>query len=147
MQFRQCVFVESLQFTWLDSTQQTAGAPNPFDLAGTLNNPAKRTGRFGTIYAVGGFSAATFANYIDGITNTVDGRTGASFTTFDATLRYNTGERRSAWSYLEFGVSATNLLDRAPPLHVPDLPYVAPYDSTNYSATGRFLSVSVSKHW
>lgn len=133
--------------SWLDSTQQTAGAPNPFDLAGTLNNPAKRTGRFGAIYAVGGFSAATFANYIDGITNTVDGRTGASFTTFDATLRYNTGERRSAWSYLEFGVSATNLLDRAPPLHVPDLPYVAPYDSTNYSATGRFLSVSVSKHW
>ncbi|PPT46445.1 TonB-dependent receptor [Xanthomonas arboricola] len=133
--------------SWLDSTQQTAGAPSPLELAGTLNNPAKRTGRVGAVYVVGGFSASTFANYIDGVVNTVDGKKSASFTTFDATLRYNTGERGNAWSDLEFGVSATNLLDRAPPLHVPDLAYVAPYDSTNYSAIGRFLSVSVSKRW
>ncbi|MEQ7989539.1 hypothetical protein [Xanthomonas hortorum] len=71
----------------------------------------------------------------------------ASFTTFDATLRYEIGGRRGALSGLGFALSAQNLFDRAPPLYSPIAITDVPYDSTNYSAIGRFLSASVSKSW
>jgi len=134
--------------SWLDSSQKTKGNPDAYDLAGTLNNPAKLHGRVGAVWSQGGFSASAFANYTGGVTDTTHGRKSASFTTLDATLRYATGERAGAWSGLEFALSAQNLLDRAPPLYLPSSPlYVPPYDSTNYSAIGRYLSLSVAKHW
>jgi outer membrane receptor protein involved in Fe transport len=40
-----------------------------------------------------------------------------------------------------------NLLNRAPPLYAAAVATWVPYDATNYSAIGRFVSVSVSKHW
>jgi iron complex outermembrane recepter protein len=138
--------------SWLESSQRTRGMPAAYDLAGTLYNPARVKGRIGAVWSSGGFSAAAFANYTDGVTNTLDGRETASFTTVDTDLRYSTGDRRQAWSGLEFALSAQNLFNRAPPLHtVMNLGagnrQSVPYDSTNYSAIGRFLSLSVTKHW
>jgi iron complex outermembrane recepter protein len=132
--------------SWLDSSQQTTAADRVHDLSGTLFYPAKVNGRFGVVWSLGGFSASTFANYVSGVTNTVDGSKSSSFTTIDATLRYATGERHGFFSGLELALSATNLFDRSPPLYTPSVSN-PPYDSTNYSPIGRFVSVSVSKHW
>jgi outer membrane receptor protein involved in Fe transport len=133
--------------SWLNSTQSLTAAQSPYDLAGTLFYPARFNSRLGAVWQQGGFSASLFGNYKSGVTNIADGRKGASFTTFDATLRYDTGARDNAWSNLALELSAQNLLNRAPSLFaVTSLTY-APYDSTNYSAMGRFLSLSVSKHW
>lgn len=134
--------------SWLDSTQQTLGMPAAYDLAGTLHNPAKLNSRIGAVWNQGGFSASAFANHVSGVRNRSDGVKGASSTTLDATLRYDTGERGDAWSGLQFALTANNLFDRDPPWYVPNAPdFVAPYDSTNYSAIGRFLSLSVSRRW
>jgi iron complex outermembrane receptor protein len=134
--------------SWLDSAQQTAFTDQPYALAGTLFNPPKISGRAGAVWQRGGFSASLFANYRSGVTNRIDEVKSASFTTFDAALRYALGRRDDAWSGLEFTLSLDNALDRDPPLYRVTSPlYVAPYDSTNYSAIGRFLSLSVSKHW
>ncbi|WP_158755060.1 TonB-dependent receptor [Dyella sp. S184] len=132
--------------SWLDSSQQTTAADSFHDLSGTLFYPAKIKGRIGAVWSQGGFSASTFANYVSGVTNTVDGSKSSSFTTIDATLRYAIGERHDFFSDMDFVLSATNLLDRSPPLYAPSSNN-PPYDSTNYSPIGRFLSVSVSKHW
>ena len=133
--------------SWLESTQALTAAQSPYDLAGTLFYPARINSRIGAVWQRGGFTASLFGNYKSGVTDTVEGSKGASFTTFDATLRYDTGARDDAWSNLALELSAQNLLNRAPPLYaVTSLTY-APYDSTNYSAVGRFLSVAVSKHW
>ena len=133
--------------SWLDSSQALTAAQSAYDLAGTLFNPAKINSRIGAVWQQGGFTASLFGNYRSGVTNTADGRKGASFTTFDATLRYGTGVREDAWSNLTLELSAQNLLNRAPPLYVPVSWTYTPYDATNYSAIGRFVSVSVSKHW
>ena len=133
--------------SWLDSTQALTAAQSPYDLAGTLFNPARIKSRIGAVWSQGGFTASLFGNYAGGVTNTADGKKGASFTTFDATLHYDTGARDDAWSHLALELSVQNLLDRAPPLYVPISWTYTPYDSTNYSAVGRFLSLSVSKHW
>ncbi len=134
--------------SWLDSTQQTLGTPTSYDLAGTLHNPAKINSRLGSVWSQGKFTTSAFANYVGGVRDRSNGVKGASMTTFDATLRYDTGERSDAWSGLQFVLAANNLFNRNPPLYFPNAAaYVAPYDSTNYSAIGRFLSLSVSKHW
>jgi iron complex outermembrane receptor protein len=99
------------------------------------------------VWNQGGFSASSFANYRSGVTYRVSGRKTASFTTFDATLRYLTGQSTGALSGIEVALSAQNLLNRAPPFYVPLAPQNPPYDSTNYSAIGRFVSLSVSKRW
>jgi len=133
--------------SWLESTQALTAAQSPYALAGTLFNPARINSRIGAAWQQGGFTASLFGNYKSGVTNPADGRKGASFTTFDATLRYDTGTRADAWSNVALELSAQNLLDRAPPLYaVTSLTYT-PYDSTNYSAVGRLLSLSLSKHW
>ncbi|OOG57863.1 TonB-dependent receptor [Rhodanobacter sp. B05] len=135
--------------SWLNSTQQSSAAQRIFDLAGTLSNPAKVNSRIGAVWNSGGFSAAVFGNYKSGVTNnTVDDKKSASFTTFDATLRYAIGPRGGAWAGLEFALSAENLFNRAPPFTTPTSSiYSLPYDPTNYSAIGRYLSLSVSKHF
>lgn len=133
--------------SWLDSTQQLTSAQRPYDLAGTLFNPPKISGRLGATWSRESFSSSAFVNYKSGVSNIMDDVKSASFTTFDLTLRYDTGKRNDMLSGLAFELSAQNLFDRAPPLYAVTSSSVAPYDSTNYSAIGRFISVSVSKHW
>ena len=133
--------------SWLDSSQQISAGQDPYDIAGTLFNPAKRNARAGAVWIQGGFVASTFLNYTDGVENTLAEGSTASFTTIDATLRYATGQGVGALSGLEFGLSAQNLFNRDPPLHAAATLDSPPYDSTNYSSVGRFLSLSVSKHW
>lgn len=139
--------------SWLDSSQQTTSLQSSFDLAGSIYNPAKINGRAGAVWTEGGFTASVFANYTDGVREdfwSAGGQKTASFTTFDTSLNYRTGERSGAWSNLEFSLSAQNLFNRDPSLFsvAPAyLIYVPPYDATNTSVVGRYLSLAVSKHW
>lgn len=135
--------------SWIDSAQQSTATQDLFDLSGTLFNPAKVRGRAGVVWERGNFTTSAFANYTGGVTNTEDGKKTASFTTFDAVLRYASDQPAGALSGVEVTLSVQNLLDRAPPLYTPSsyADYAPPYDSTNYSAIGRFISLSVSKHF
>lgn len=133
--------------SWLDSTRRVSAGQPVYDMSGTLFYPAKFAGRAGASWHRGRFIASLFGNYKDGVTDTTTGRKGASFTTFDATLRYDTGGRGDAWSDLALELSLQNALDRAPPLYAVTSRTYTPYDSTNYSAIGRYISVSVTKHW
>lgn len=133
--------------SWLDIKRQISSAEAAHNLSGTLFYPAKLSGRVGAVWTQGGFTAALFGNYRGGVTNTADGRKGGSFTTFDTALQYDMGQRRDLLSNVAFAFSAQNLFDRAPPLYSTSSPANAPYDSTNYSAVGRYLSLSISKRW
>lgn len=135
--------------SWLDSVQQSTREQRSFDLSGTLFNPAKVRARAGVAWEQGGFSTSAFANYTGGVTDTANKEKTASFTTFDAVLRYASRAPAGALSGVEVALSVENLLDRLPPLYTPSAyaDYTPPYDSTNYSAIGRFVSLSISKHF
>ncbi|WP_434028995.1 TonB-dependent receptor plug domain-containing protein [[Pseudomonas] boreopolis] len=132
--------------SWLDSTQQNSAAQPAYDVAGTIFNPARVNGRLGVVWDVNGWSASLFSNYTSGVEDPVAREKTASFTTFDATVRYAT-EGRGFLSGVEIALSAQNLLDRHPPLYAATTLDRPPYDSTNYSAIGRFLSLAVTKQW
>lgn len=134
--------------SWLESTQQIGAGQPSYDLAGTLYSPARLNSRVGAVWAQGGFTASAFANYTSGVTSAAEGEKTGSFTTVDATLRYAGEARGGRLPGWDIALSAQNLLDRAPPLHTAGDPFHwVPYDSTNYSAIGRFLSLSVAAHW
>ncbi|MBY8826597.1 TonB-dependent receptor [Hephaestia mangrovi] len=135
--------------SWLNSRQQVSSAQAPYDLAGTLFNPARFTGRGGVVWDAGDLSTAAFVNYKAGVRDTVRQEETDSFTTVDATVRYKTKENESALSGIIFSLSVNNLFDQSPPLYSPttNAAYAVPYDSTNYSAIGRFVSFSISKHF
>lgn len=134
--------------SWLDSSQQLTHSQDSADLAGTLFNPAKINSRIGAVLNKSGFTVSTFVNYTSGVKDTVNDVDGASFTTFDTTLRYLIGERDTARAEWEIALSAQNMFNRDPPFRKPaSLIYQTPYDPTNYSAVGRYLSLAVSRYW
>lgn len=134
--------------SWLHSTQQVS--TTAFDLAGTIHNPPKLVGRVGAVWGRGGLTVSTFANYKDGVENVAAGQKTASFTTVDSTVRYAAGGEGGGLRNWTLALSVENVFNRPPPLHDTAVltPYlVPPYDATNYSAIGRFLHFSVSRHW
>lgn len=133
--------------SWLDSKQSIAADQAPVALAGTLFHPVRINARLGMVWDRRGMTASVFGNYREGVRDATRDIRGASFTTLDATLRYETGPGSGPWHELAFELAGQNLLDRAPPSYLAPSPSYAPYDSTNYSAVGRFLSMSISKHW
>jgi outer membrane receptor protein involved in Fe transport len=135
--------------SWLHSRQRTIVEEDERDLAGMIFNPARYRARVGAIWTSGGFSAAGFVNYASGVTSelTTVTRKTSSFTTADTTLRYDTGDDASSLSGLAFELSAQNVFNRKPPLYTPPSATYVPYDSTNYSAIGRFVNLSVSKRF
>jgi outer membrane receptor protein involved in Fe transport len=132
--------------TWLDSERALTSTAAFSDASGILFYPAKLSARAGAVWTRGGLTASLFGNYKSGVTNPADGTKGGSFTTLDLTLRYDTSARDGIFSNMAFEASAQNLFDRDPPLYAASSGIV-PYDSTNYSAIGRFLSLSISKRW
>lgn len=133
--------------SWLQSTQRTTEIQDAYDLAGTLFNPPKFNSRLGIVWSEGGFTASSFVSYISGVRNAIDQKQAASFTTFDTTFRYELDGRGNMSSGLAFELSMQNLFNRNPPLYTPSAPESVRYDSTNYSAIGRFVSFSISKHF
>jgi outer membrane receptor protein involved in Fe transport len=135
--------------SWLDSAQTTSAEQPEQTLAGTSFNPARFNCRIGAVWTFGGFSASGFVNSISGVTNRLPTMTEktASFTTVDTAITYDTGERADALKGLTLGLSVQNLLSRSPPLYTAPVATYVPYDATNYSAIGRFVSASISKRW
>jgi len=135
--------------SWLDLSQRNSHRGEEFDLSGRIYFPARLNGRLGAVWSRGGLSVSAFANYTAGVTNTLMAiqEDTASFTTLDTTVRYEIAPGNTPLSGFSVALSVDNLFNRTPPLHVSSSFNAPPYDSTNYSAIGRYLTVSVSKHW
>jgi outer membrane receptor protein involved in Fe transport len=68
--------------------------------------------------------------------------------TVDLALRYRTPDAAPrAFRGLDLILSVQNILDTPPPPIAIRAVTDAPYDSTNYSAIGRFVSLSIAKKW
>jgi len=134
--------------SWLDSRQRNSKAAEEFDTAGRVFNPAKFRGRAGAVWNRGPLMLSSFVNHVGGVTDDLLAAPVeiGSFTTFDANARYTFGDD-GVLGGMTLGLSVHNLFDRDPPLMEPLFDFIVNFDSTNYSAIGRFVSINVSKHW
>ena len=133
----------------LESSQTRSALQPTTELAGTLFNPPKFRGRAGIGWRYENTHISFFANHTGSLKDqraTQLARIEAT-TTFDASLRLTSDAQTGPLAKMDFILSAQNLLNRRPPLIRTSSVYEVPYDSTNYSAIGRFVSLSVSKQW
>jgi iron complex outermembrane receptor protein len=140
------------QASWLSSDQKDTALSTPFALAGTAFNPPHLRARAGVIWQSARLTLSCFVNYIGGITDSIvmPSVKEASMTTADATAIYRVKSASPVFHNVQLSLSVQNLTNADPPrLDWPSFyaPYYAPYDSTNYSALGRVVSVSIGKRW
>lgn len=133
----------------LEGWQRNSQAQPEFETVGMIFNPPKLRARAGAVWGGQRLTLSGFVNHVGGVT---DDRLeeiieGGSFNTVDLNIRYGTEEGGGLLSGLDLALSVHNLFDRRPPLVTPLYDFVVNYDSTNYSAIGRFVSVSVTKRW
>lgn len=129
--------------TWIASSQQLLPGLPSVDLAGTIFNPPHWRGRFGVSYGTDTLSIAGYANLSSQLT---DNRTSAVYrfagpSTFDLAAQFKAGHG------FELGATINNLFNQKPKAIVTGSAYETPFDTTNYSPIGRFISVSVRKSW
>jgi outer membrane receptor protein involved in Fe transport len=139
----------SLAGTYLDSAQLLLPGAQSTDLAGQIYNPPHFRGRAGLSWEGRTVSLSAWLNRIGGVEDNraPDTLHVRGMTTLDLTARYATGLGAGILADLEFILSVSNAFDVAPDLVRTDYDYYPPYDSTNYSAIGRVISLSVRKKW
>lgn len=135
--------------SYIESKQRLSDGQPMVDLAGTIFNPPHFRARGGASFDNRSTSGSLFINYIGGVTdNRSAARPGvSSMTTVDLSARHLAmGESRDGPS-LEISATVQNLFNDKPDMIAKTFVYATPFDSTNYSAVGRFVSLSITKRW
>jgi iron complex outermembrane recepter protein len=137
------------QASYLDSRQRNA--PNaPWNgLAGTVFNPPHVRARAGFIWKNDRVTGSAFLNYMGPVTDIsrTPSEKGGSMATVDLALRWRAVPGPRDTARLEIALAAQNIANERPPYLRNSAVYYVPYDSTNYSAIGRALSIEVSSQW
>lgn len=135
--------------SWLDSEQALTEALPTVALSGTVFNPPKYrvrgTARFQwdqlTVNLAGNYQSAL----IDRRPN--DTQRLSPMTTIDLGLRYTAIAGTGRDPGLEFSLTIQNLFDEQPEVLRLVGPTSTPFDSTNFSAIGRFVAFGIRRHW
>lgn len=139
----------SLNGSYLDSSQRLSSLQPEVPLAGILFNPPHFRARSGAVLEYRGLTAAAFVNYIGHATDTraVNNVRLGSVVTADLTSHYSFDPDATGISGLELSLAINNVFNAKPDLIATSVGFETPYDSTNYSAIGRFISFTISKKW
>ncbi|MCW2387177.1 outer membrane receptor protein involved in Fe transport [Sphingobium sp. B11D3B] len=135
--------------TYLKSSQQLTALLPRTALAGIIFNPPHWRGRMGASWETPGVTLSTYANYTGSVTDDrfkPTARVGSIFTV-DLAARIGIGRDRSGAPALTIAAVTNNLFNAKPDIIRVTGATDTPYDSTNYSAIGRFLGLTVSRSW
>lgn len=133
--------------SYLKSSQQLLPGQTPAQLAGTLFRPPSWRARGGAVWQLTSLVFAGYVNYIDSLEDTRfgDAETIASMTTFDANIRYE--PQSSTVSGVSFALSVLNMFNARPARIRTTNAFNPAFDSTNYSAIGRYVGLTLEKRW
>ncbi len=144
---------QSLSFSanasYLESAQQLTSLQPVQPLSGQLFNPPHFRARGSAVWQNEGLTTSATLSYIGGVTDPrdvpathIDG-----MTTLDLTARYAFAAPRGPLHGFEISASAQNVFNAKPAIITTTQVTDTPYDSTNYSPVGRFLSIGITKRW
>jgi outer membrane receptor protein involved in Fe transport len=141
--------VLSASASYLESDRRLSAGQLVVERAGRIFNPPNWRSRLGGTWQRDNVRLTSFVNYVGGTLNdqTPVFERVAPFVTLDLSAHLRTTATHGLLRDLEFRVSAANLLNERPDLIRNPNPASPPYDSTNQSPVGRFISLSVAKSW
>jgi iron complex outermembrane recepter protein len=140
----------------VDRTSIEAGFPQETNVTNTIAEPPKFRMRGGVTWQYRALTADLMLNHTSAYENTLFSppQDIASWTTEDLTLKVNIPPNANMlWRDLNLVLNIKNLADRRPPfLDIPtgDIAIgrsVVPFDGTNASAVGRYVSLEIRKGW
>lgn len=135
--------------SYLETTRQLRAGLPAIERSGVIFAPPHWRARAGASWDRDTVQLTAFVNYVGGVRdNRLAFQTDvAPFTTLDLSARVRTRAAGGLLGGLEFRLSALNLLNEKPdPIGTSD-PAAIPFDSTNQSLIGRFVSLAVTKTW
>lgn len=134
--------------SYLKSDQQLSASQPTIEKAGTIFNPPHWRARTSAGWQRKNVGLTASYNFIGGTTDarTTDIYEVGSFQSVDlsANIKLDGTGSFNGWSFL---LSAQNLFNEMPSLIRTSGANSPPYDATNYSSVGRFLSLTISKAW
>lgn len=135
--------------TYLKSTQQLTSDLPTTQLSGIVFNPAKWRARGGATWQGRDLSLSSFINYTGNLSDTrySPATTISSYTTLDLTGTLKLRLEQRAEPSVEVTLAILNLFNRRPQLIRTASSVDTPYDSTNSSPVGRFVSLGLSRKW
>ena len=135
--------------TWLDSQQQVVEGLTRTQLSGTIFNPPRYRARGLARYEAGPFRGNIAVNYLGSLRDPrfADAAPIPASATVDLGLTYDLirGERREPG--LAISLTVQNLFNFEPERIRGLGPTDTPFDSTNFSAIGRFIAFSIRRQW
>lgn len=135
--------------SFIDSAQQVTVDLADVPLSGTIFNPPRYRARGSAGYQSGKLGANLAINYIGALSDRrlQDEQRLSPSAIVDLGLSYAIIGRRGREPGLELSLNIQNLFDDQPEGLDQIAPTDTPYDSTNYSPLGRFISVGIRRHW
>ncbi|CAN5503531.1 hypothetical protein BH10PSE12_BH10PSE12_08520 [soil metagenome] len=135
--------------SYLKSKQQLSALQPDIALAGSIFNPPHFRGKLGATWAYGPAIATINASYIGPVKDVRTAPTVqiGSMTQFDFTGRYTWGPESGVLQGFSIAISVLNIANAKPDGIRTSRLAESPYDSTNYSASGRVAALSLSKKW
>ncbi len=135
--------------SYIDSAQQVTTDLAAVPLSGTIFNPPRYRARGTASYQSGRLGANLAVNYIGALRDRRfrDEQRLSPSAIVDFGLSYAIVGRRGREPGLELSLNVQNLFDDQPDGLIQTAPTDTPYDSTNYSPLGRFVSVGIRSHW
>lgn len=129
--------------SWLDAWQRLRPDVPTSDISGLLFRPAHFRARLGATYDRDAVTFSVHANHISAITDRRRSEhvTIGDFRSVDITARAKIG------AIGDISLSALNIFNEKPPVIRTTSAGEAPYDSTNHSSVGRFLSLTLRRDW
>jgi outer membrane receptor protein involved in Fe transport len=129
--------------TWLGSRQRLLPGAATTDLAGTLFQPPRFRARGGATFGGEPFSVSAFLSHTGGVSDTRRSpiMKHRALTTLDLTGRVQLAKGT------ELSIAALNIFNSKPDTIFTASAADTPYDTTNYSPTGRFVGLTVRQEW
>jgi iron complex outermembrane receptor protein len=133
--------------SWIDGERVVSSLAPVSPATGIVFFPPKFRARVGASWEHNRFVSSSYINHIGGVTNNnVAGNPRvASMTTVDLVLQYQWASALTGDAGLSIAVA--NALNERPPFMQPLQTGYVNYDSTNYSALGRVVNVTVTKRF
>jgi outer membrane receptor protein involved in Fe transport len=130
--------------------QKLTASAQPVSLVGRLGNPVRSRFRASAFWTNQSWTLAGFANRISGYSNTTQtpAQPVASWTTLDLSLGYTIPSTIRGLGGTRLALSATNILDRAPPYVQNNSGlFTVGYDPDLADPLGRVVALQVVKSW